>query len=464
MNKKISRLVNLSNLILILIFISFCFLRFYMLDRRIGFGWDEERDAWVAMNILSGKLTLIGPRVLSDTGFFLPPYFHYLISPFYAISGGHPVATIYFLYFYGIVFFVLTLFILKRVFGEITAVIFLLLWSVHPYTSGIDTVAWNPVLIPLLFMLLIYVLAKYSFKQSKGLLILSGLVLGLGVSFHVQFLLLAPMFLPFFYKKFFKKFLVLLAGFLVPFFPLLIFDLRHNFLNLNLLKGFLVGSRGMDFAAFVPVLNNIFPRLFGVTSPSLGYLIFFAVFLFLVFYIFRKQKENRTLWSGMIFTLLATPLAFGIYGRRPSEYYFNFLLPIVMLIAAHAFSLALGYGTKAKILAVLVITFIVFSLGATSYKGLVENKLSLYYKDKTAKFLADVTKGKGPYNVSFDVPPSEDNGFRYLFKYYGAIPTGDPQDTLFEIVIPPDKKPNTFIFGGIGLYIPEGWKKENLAK
>ena len=90
---------------LILIFGFFVFLRFYNLDKRVIFDWDQERDAWVIKQILSEKkLTLIGPRVLGPEGFFLGPFFTYLLAPFYLLTSLHPRAIIFFLIAYNFAF------------------------------------------------------------------------------------------------------------------------------------------------------------------------------------------------------------------------------------------------------------------------------------------------------------------------------------------------------------------------
>jgi len=67
------------------------FLRLYKLDTRLPFGWEQERDAFFVRDILRGKLTLIGPRVVGPGGFFLPPYFFYLLSPFYFLFKLNPL-------------------------------------------------------------------------------------------------------------------------------------------------------------------------------------------------------------------------------------------------------------------------------------------------------------------------------------------------------------------------------------
>src|SRR4030042_6050592 len=133
---------------ILVVFIIYSFFRFYNMDKRVGFGWDQERDAWVIKEILSGKLTLIGPRVLGPEGFFLPPYFFYILTPFYFIFKQNPSGILGFIVFYNILFFVTAFYVLKKAFDLKTSFVFLFIWTVISAAISIDTLAWNPLLIP----------------------------------------------------------------------------------------------------------------------------------------------------------------------------------------------------------------------------------------------------------------------------------------------------------------------------
>jgi hypothetical protein len=76
-NKKISYsfidnfkilLIKYQTLIVFLltltIFITFSYLRFFNLEKRFVFDWDQENICYSVKNIINGKLTLIGPRVV----------------------------------------------------------------------------------------------------------------------------------------------------------------------------------------------------------------------------------------------------------------------------------------------------------------------------------------------------------------------------------------------------------------
>jgi hypothetical protein len=426
--------------ILIAVFLVFSYLRFYHLPQRVSFGWDEERDARAVAEILQGDLKLIGPRVLSDTGFFLPPYFFYLLAPFYALAKSSPYAVVYFLVFYNLVFFMTAFWILKRLFNQKVALLFLVFWAINPQTLSFDTVAWNPVLVPLLFLLLIYALSVSKF-------FLAGIVWGLGMSAHFQFLLLAPLFWPFVHKNR-RYFLSLLTGFGLTILPLVIFDFRNDFLNLRLIGKFLSSGGAKNYLAFLPVWDNVVARTLGLPVSRFASLIFYLAVVAILF--MRKEKP---IFKGLLYAWLFFPLAFAFYGARPSEYYFNFLLVVCLLV------FAVFVSQLKKPIFALGLGFLVAFFVQKSSEQLLPNNLGLYQKDRLVQFVARITKDASAFNLSYNVGLNQDVGFRYLFNYRGVKISGKDTDPLLQVVIPPVE--STFTIGLVGLQIPESWISKN---
>jgi 4-amino-4-deoxy-L-arabinose transferase-like glycosyltransferase len=442
----------------ILIFIVFLFFRLYNLDGRIGFGWDQERDAQTISEILSGNPTLLGPRVQGPSGFFLPPYFFYLLAPFYLLTGGNPFATVIFVGFWSVLFFVVTYFVLSKVFSKTVALIFLALWAVNPLAVSLDSMTWNPVAIPLFVILMIYWIYKFMKVRKTKYLFLIGLTLGFGTSFHVQFLLVALMLVPV-VSDLIKKGKILslfyaIVGFVVPFLPILLFDFRHNFLNTKLIFDFL--TNGTVANRVLPVWNNLITSMLGMGSAKYLGLLFYILVALALYLTGKNIKKDihKKIFDGALFVWLFTIPIFYFFSRNPSEYYFNYLLVPVFLIAAYLINVKKLWG---KIVIIFLVALFVFrgtSLFGNAPTGLRE-------KDRAVRFLGDITRGKSAFNVSFKVPANEDAGFRYLLKYYKVGYTGNPIDPLIEFVIPSDKVPTPYVFGNIGVYIPQGWIKDN---
>jgi len=462
-NKKHKNKKNFVYLIsAIVIFSLFLFFRSYNLPGRVGFGWDQERDAWTTTGILSGKLTLLGPRVQGPAGFFLPPYFFYLLAPFYALGNLSSYTTIGFIVFWSTLFFIVSYVIISRVFDKKTALFFLILWAVNPLAVSIDTIAWNPVVVPLLFILLIYLIHLYFKNPRTKYIFLNGIIFGLGISFHLQFLFIFPIFIPLIYGvlkgKKFRELVFFGAGSFIPFLPILLFDFRHNFLNFRQIVEF-VKSGNIEVNRVLLVWDRASSFMVG-GSPSkiLGIAIYLLVLIGL-FVLGKKLKDKvqKKIFLSLGFVWAGSLPLFYIFIKNPSEYYFNYLLvPLIIF---------LSYIIKSwKRLGILILIGIVVYSSFKANPLLGNVALSLREKDEAVSVLRKITKARSPFDVSFDVPFNEDSGFRYLLNFHKVEASGKSTDPLIEFVIPHQKKPTAFVLGQIGIYIPDNWLDNNWPK
>ena len=425
-----------SAVLFLVILALFAFLRFYQLPQRTIFNWDQERDAFEVQKILSGDPSLIGPRVLGPQGFFLGPYFYYLLAPFYFLTGGHPQAIVYFLIVLNLVFFLATYLIVKKIWGEKTALIFLFLWTINP--AAIETVVWNPALIPLMIILIWFTLFQKSYFWL-------GLSLSLAINFHFQAVFLTPFILLFLFwqKELSGKNLGKAAlGFFLPFIPLLLFDLRHNFLNFKLLGQFIKGrGEGGNFLAWRPVLANFLTGFWGEEKIWLPLTL---ALVLLTLWLVKKQKNyfSKNFLKSLLFLYPLVLLGFGIYGQRPSEYYFNFLLPFFILVLALFIS---SFGKLKRLFFLLL--FVLLWLPKTMEK-IVPVSVSLLAKDKAIAYLAE-KNGKTPAEVRYQTPLGEEAGFSYLLNYYGLEKATEGERKIWLVSIPPAEESQ--VFGGVGV-------------
>ncbi|HET7098718.1 MAG TPA: glycosyltransferase family 39 protein [Patescibacteria group bacterium] len=453
---------NFYTVLLILVFGIFMFFRSHNLNGRIIFGWDQERDATTAISILVGKLTLLGPRVQGPTGFFLPPYFFYLITPFYKFVSNNPVAIINFVIFWSILFFTISYLVISKIFNKWTALVFLSLWAVNPLAIAMDTIAWNPIVIPTFFLVLIYQYYLCLKDVNKSKIFLLGLIFGFGVSFHTQFiftfLLFTPLIIEIFKRKNFLVFGHLILGSVIPFIPILLFDLRHNFLNIKQLLGYSLNGGALENRA-LPVWANVSSFVTGLhATPAIG-LIFYTLILIGLLLVISKIKDEiqKKIFVGLTYVWGFSLPLFYIILKNPSEYYYNYLFVIAFILVAYI-------ATIKKYFGIILISIAVLFFSLKSIPLLHDSKFSLKEKTEAVVFVKQVTQKGTPFNISFDVPANEDSGFRYLLNYYDVKYSGDPRDSLIEFVIPPNRKPTAFVFGSIGIYIPESWIQDNWLK
>jgi len=230
----------------LLLFAVFCYFRFYNLNKRIIFDWDQEHYAYEIKNIVkNNKFTLIGPRANNDRGFFLAPYFTYIFLPFYLLTNLHPSGSIIFIVFYNCFFFFVSFFIIKKLFGSTQAFLFLGLWACNGLLVGYDIIPWWPILIPLGVVITWYWLDKIKGENITIDWLFLGITLGFFINMHFQFIFIVFFSLIYLVvsqlqKKILslKRIIFLFLGFLIMFTPLFLFDLRHNFLNIKLFFNF----------------------------------------------------------------------------------------------------------------------------------------------------------------------------------------------------------------------------------
>lgn len=459
------QILTRKNIVIAFVFLVFCFLRFYKLPERMGFAWDLERDAYSVSEILKGNLTLLGPRVVGPEGFYLPPYFYYLLSPFYAVFKGSPDALFAFIYVCNIVFFILGFVILKKIFFEKIGLSFLLIWAIHPLMIGFDTTPWNPIMVPFVFLIFLYFIYRFYISRQDRYLFTSSLILGLGISFHVQFLFYGLLLLPFIIDKkailFLKRIIIIITGIVVTFFPIIVFDLRHGFTNAVLAGKMFFQSSNVFGASMLRVVNNFWSSAFTFNVPKPVSLSVFPVFSFLSFWVAKKggrESFEKILMRAMAILFALTPLFLVWYKGDLSEYYLIFLLPC-FLIALLLFCTKLSGGLKFNRLffGFVLLLFIITSL-LSDYRKVVNIDPKGYrYKKDLVEFLSEITYLRNDFNLSFSVPIGEDSGFHYLIDFNNIIYSGDDRDTLIQITYPAEQNNDTYIIGVYGLKVPDSW-------
>ncbi len=449
---------KLELIFLLTLILTAIFFRAYNLEKRLPFAWDQERDAEMAWQIIkTGKPTLIGPRVISDDAFYLGPLWYYLITPFYFLFGMDPIAAGVLMILLGVLTSLTVYFVTKHLLGIREAITVSLIW-----VSLGDIVAWNPVLIPFATALLLFFLVKIVDGEYK-FIPFSLLLIGLAMQLHFQAVFfLIPFILAIFFciKKFnkfpFKSLSIGTALFLLTFLPIIIFDLRHEFLNAKgVLKLFFNSNENSNphfisrfvllWEKFLQTCVFFIPRIYEInTKLIVGSIVFlFSVRGILVSKL-SDQKKNL-----ILSIILFPPLLYPLYKGEISEYYFSLVsVPLLIGFSNGLFKIRLFNLNYFLIFSIMLWVFI----GRLSLILTKEDNQSLYYKKEAVKYIVN-QKIDPIFNVSYSVPLNSDVGFKYLFRFYGREPQNIPAGHLWTIVIPPDGEnvPPLVSSGGVGV-------------
>lgn len=330
--------------------IFFVFSHLYAFPEHMHFAADEARDAGVVYGLLEGEILLQGPS-MSIGGFYLNPFFYYTIAPFFALFNGHPAGgAIAVLIAHVCMLFILYTFLMthfsKNV-GNGMALFYAFSYWIGVYSSW----AWNPHFMPLISALSIILLFKLCFEQGDKrfarLSVALGVVLGLGMGFHAQTVLIvgfAVLVAAVLTEKptwfFLKRFV---AGFMVFQVPVVAQEMLTRGDGLRSAYHWIVQQEDTvrfserivsGFSDFFILLERIV--LPDIGTPFVGFLLFLPAGIVVMrkqmhVDLFPKTKRGTLLWllCGFVCVHLAS---FFIIGGQKYLHFIAALFPVVAIL------------------------------------------------------------------------------------------------------------------------------------
>lgn len=206
-----------TKLVILLILALALFLRLYRLPELARFNYDEARDASVVRRmILERKPTLLGPETkIGDKTFYFGPLHYYLMAPALAAANFDPIGA----YVWTGILGAATVAVIYLATESLLAATF---YAVFPLAVIFNRWAWNPNTVPLFASLFLLALLRKRYFWA-------GVFVGLAIQLHFTAALLAVVVI-FWLRERMAKWPWLIVGLLVGGLPMIIFDLRHDFL------------------------------------------------------------------------------------------------------------------------------------------------------------------------------------------------------------------------------------------
>lgn len=315
------------------------------------FTFDFSRDMlWVKNQIDFGVPAIVGPWGSLNGLFFGPLWYWLLVIP-YILGGGSPVAAALF----DGAFVLLTIFIGFSLFfkeDKKFAVFFLLFSLASPAMRAIAGYAFAQNMLPLFTLCLLYAYAKLIEKFKLRFLLLAGLSLSL--MYHaepptaiISILSIIPViFLSKDRKSFFtiKSITSFLAVFLIPFLTVIVFDLRHQFLQVKAVLSYLQGQNE-SLQGILPIGERITDRFIkfggtitgGVLANAQATGIFIGVLAF--FNIFRGRdlgqgKFSKNLLIVSVSYLITLIIGFLVFRSELKGFYLTGLFTVSLFFIA----------------------------------------------------------------------------------------------------------------------------------
>ncbi|NTU73719.1 phospholipid carrier-dependent glycosyltransferase [Candidatus Roizmanbacteria bacterium] len=451
MNKK-----NLTLIILFLIVVVGAFFRLYRINDFATFLGDQGRDAIIVKRIaMLEHFPAIGASMSltakNGSSVFLGPFYYYLLSPFQALSFNNPLGLAVgtaLINSISIIF----VFLIARVFVKPSAALLAATLTALSFSNiSLSRFAWNPNILPFFSLVTLYFFIDSITKKRIWSFILFGAFCGMALQLHYIYLTFAPAYgavilLLIAVKKLSwkqaLKFGYSLAAFILVSSPLILFDLRHQFINSKAIISVLtsntevlgvshhVGLFESLFLAYQTFLNFVF-------KVQIEYMIVEMLFVAipaLLFYIAYKKRSLPLFIITAIFTLSFCIISF-YHGEKYIHYFTPFYYLFYIMVAA-IFGFLTDHYRRIGMIVMVVFIGLYGYLNISHVDFLISHgDMQIARSEKVARSIASHLHTT---NYSLTALPNQysDSTYRYFLEVWGKRPSEkDMQVRTDELIV-----------------------------
>lgn len=417
-----------KNWLSILIITVGTFLRFFQLEPFATFLGDQGRDAIIVKRILTLEhLPAIGAPA-SVGMVYLGPFYYYFIAPWLWLFNFNPLGLAVCVAFFSSLYLLINYIVVKEIVDKKTALISTLLLSFSSVIIEYSRFSWNPNLQPLFVTLSVYFLYR-SVKNNRwweygltGALMAFTFQLHYLSAFLVVFGLIYYLITGLIQKKIIrniKNYFVWGMSFIFFSIPLLIFDLRHQFLNTkNFIKMFTQEKpvATNKIANLIDAFSSLNQYLFQTKINSLILVVIFLAIAFSTYFLVKKKHPAGFIFSAFIFVFLGISL----YGGPKFPHYFLAVYPLYIMVLAFIFSGNWTNKLNVVLTSLFLIAFIALNVQKYSFLFTQPSK-QIEHSRNVGNFLNKVIDQN---KFSFAVQPDDwqEDTYLYFLELKGKIP------------------------------------------
>ncbi len=436
-------------------------LRLYRLNDLFIFNFDDEYQANLAWSLVKDFHPIWIGVSASFTDFYLGPYFTYFTAGILFLSKGDPILTADVAAITGVITTCLIFFIGWKFFNPLVGFVAGLLYATLPLFVFYDQRYWNPMFN--LWVILLMLLSLILIKKSPWWWVFYIAVIGVMFNTHLA---PAPLLLVGIWQfiktkayKNLKLILICFVVFLLFYWPLIVFDVNHNYSNMTALfrsnKAVInIQSKSLSvidslgrFWYLSPGNPNSDELTFSCTSLSFpkapGYeidkftkrtygnfwlkILSVSILVWFVYFTLKSKDRNIKLLFNFSWVLL---ISYLLYPGGSFEYYnLGFLCIFTLIVGLFVSSLP-------KKLRYFLLGLIVFN----SFLGIntIINSSGEFGLTKKRILISQVMQeiGNNPFTVEASGLCHDYEGWRYLFKAFGRTPTHSFTDKNFGWIYP----------------------------
>lgn len=465
------------------------FLRLFRLNQTLQFLGDQGRDALIVRNMLiEHDPVFIGP-VTSVGNMYLGPAYYYFMLPFFALTYPSPMGPVYAVAILSTITIYLIFKLGKEMVGERAALFAAIFYSFGWIFIVQSRFSWNPNPAPFVSILMIWATYRAWTKDSKYWILVS-FFFSLLIQLHYMTLLSLPaagiIWLISLYecwkhqrkklKSFFFHTILAILLFILSLTPLILFDIKHEFLNIKAFGNILFGDeeqiRGQRQLLEIAqeTLGKSRRIIFETSTAQVGWLnLLLVISTFSLLFLALKKKS--TVLKGqltIVIWLVLGVLGTSLYRSTVFDHYIAYLFPVTCLILGIVLTYCWQNGWLKIVVPLFFIWFFVTNLMKYDFKRIgwtvqdIENytKVILQHAPQDEPYiLVGVNSYKDIYAMNYRYylnawgnPPIETENPNDIKKLLIVNETDEPVNKIldlpiYEIVIFPQKDNPQVIYG-----------------
>ncbi len=355
---------NKYTIVLIIIFLFELFLRFYQMDTRNAFGYDQVDNAWAAKNIVvDHQFPLIGMAAKANSGIYVGPFYYYFLAVIYWITNLDPIAIGIAAGFASIFSFWVIFYVSKKLFSKEVAI-----FAVFFYTFALPSINFDRVQVPINFipsisLLIFYVLYRITQGDTKKIIILAALT-GLFFNIHftaIFFPIMIVLALPFFprTRETLKYILISIPAFLIWVLPSTIAEFAKKSEYSGFGSYLTANFHGFHLRRVMQLLGDGLIQFEHYTYTHALMPLKYVLFpLFFLSYLYKSVSREKLIFCYLVLLWFIVPwFGFSTYSGEITDYYFSISRFIALLIISYFFVkiwMIKNYIPKVLVLIILI--------------------------------------------------------------------------------------------------------------
>ncbi|HSV95039.1 MAG TPA: glycosyltransferase family 39 protein [Spirochaetia bacterium] len=390
---------------------------------------DEGRDVRIVRDLITqGNLVFIGPQT-SVGNMYLGPLYYYMMAPALFLSSLNPVGPAIMIAFLSVATILFTWYVARVWFGKQAAIITAMLYTISPVAIIYGRTSSNPNPMPFFALLSIWGIYQVWGNKKYLWLPLIGISTAFALQMHYLAFLLIPTiglfwFLTFIKIKkekslqtsFIKKTIFGILLFLLLMSPLILFDIKHQGMNLSAFSALLSVKSGVfNLGEFFTKPLSIFSfsqsaLLSGNEKPALIYSIILCLVSATFMFLRRRQNHIKILSAWILFPILGLSL----YSQPIYIHYLGLIYPALFLLSGSIVSNFLKKYSLIKWATIIFLIAIITNALSTS-PTLGSPNRQLQRTEQVADLIIKESKEE-PFNLGLISKQNYDESYRYFLE------------------------------------------------